>query len=428
MASNPNIIAKAEAILASAKKYQGNPAERTDLLKQADLLYSELEDPMDAMVRQWSSMNIAASMNLMVRLGALEKIPEEGSITATELGALINLEPSKVRLMRMLTATGIISLVGEDTYAHTAKSKAYLSGAAKDFFSLCMDLLFCYLTWPTYFKTHPASDLFDLRKTPYTYVYGHEGQTFYEVLSADQDRLSTFNKAMMQQEALLPTLGMFPFASLQEQVEAEPDRAFVVDIGGGRGQSLLLIQKETGLNFGTESRMVLQDRAPVLESIPQEALPGIEKMPYDFCTEQPVKSTSLASLPPYTLLPLLGRNENGPARTKTRLDAHIYFLRRILHNYQDDMCHTILSNIAAAMTSTSRLLIGEIVVPPRTQVGEDPSTYWMDMLMICIGGKERSEKEFTALLEGAGLALVRIWPYAVGHQAMIEARLKSAGV
>ncbi|CAL3965219.1 unnamed protein product [Diplocarpon coronariae] len=391
MASNPNIIAKAEAILASAKKYQGNPAERTDLLKQADLLYSELEDPMD--------MNIAASMNLMVRLGALEKIPEEGSITATELGALINLEPSViVRLMRMLTATGIISLVGEDTYAHTAKSKAYLSGAAKDFFSLCMDLLFCYLTWPTYFKTHPASDLFDLRKTPYTYVYGHEGQTFYEVLSADQDRLSTFNKAMMQQEALLPTLGMFPFASLQEQVEAEPDRAFVVDIGGGRGQSLLLIQKETGLNFGTESRMVLQDRAPVLESIPQEALPGIEKMPYDFCTEQPVKN------------------------------AHIYFLRRILHNYQDDMCHTILSNTAAAMTSTSRLLIGEIVVPPRTQVGEDPSTYWMDMLMICIGGKERSEKEFTALLEGAGLALVRIWPYAVGHQAMIEARLKSAGV
>ena len=98
---------------------------------------------------------------------------------------------------------------------------------------------------------------------------------------------------MMQQEASLPTLGMFPFTSLKEEVEAEPDRAFVVDIGGGRGQSLLLIQKETAALFGPSSKMVLQDRPQVLDTIPQELLPNIEKMPYDFYTEQPVKSKYL---------------------------------------------------------------------------------------------------------------------------------------
>jgi hypothetical protein len=101
-----------------------------------------------------------------------------------------------------------------------------------------------------------------------------------------------FNKAMMQQEASLPTLGMFPFSSLKQEVEAEPERAFVVDIGGGRGQSLLLIQQETSNGFGTNSKMILQDRPHVLDTIPQDLVPGIEKMPYDFYTEQPIKSKS----------------------------------------------------------------------------------------------------------------------------------------
>lgn len=101
------------------------------------------------------------------------------------------------------------------------------------------------------------------------------------------------------QEASLPNLGMFPFTSLKEEVEAEPERAFVVDIGGGRGQSLLLIQKETGSNgFGAGSKMILQDRPQVLDTIPRELLPGIEKMSYDFYTEQPVKS-----IPPLPLIP-----------------------------------------------------------------------------------------------------------------------------
>ncbi|KAK0118195.1 hypothetical protein ONS95_012499 [Cadophora gregata] len=395
MASADDIISKAEAILASAKKFKGDRAERHELMKQVDLLYLDLEDPMDAMLRQWSFMNTATSLNMMVKMGAFEKMPKEGSITATELGALINLEPSViVRLMRMLTSTGVIELTGEDTYAHTPKSRAYLDGAAMDFFNLCINMFGCYLTWPDYFKTRTPEELIDLRKTPYTFAYGREGQTFYEVLTADKDRFNMFNKAMMQQEASLPTLGMFPFASLKEEVEAEPDRAFVVDIGGGRGQSLLMIQKETAALFGASSKMVLQDRPQVLDTIPQELLPNIEKMPYDFYTEQPVKN------------------------------AHIYFLRRIIHNYQDNVCLTILKNIAAAMGPKSRLLIGEVIVPARTEIGEDLGTYWMDMVMISIGGKERSEKEFVALLEGAGLVLHKIWPYVVGNQAMIEARLK----
>ncbi|KAJ5052177.1 uncharacterized protein L3040_001936 [Drepanopeziza brunnea f. sp. 'multigermtubi'] len=190
------------------------------------------------------------------------------------------------------------------------------------------------LTWLEYLKTHTPEELIDLRKTAYTYAYGQEGQTFYEILHADAARFTVFNKAMMQQEASLPTLGMFPFSSLQPAVDAEPDR---LAAGADR--------RETGDSFGTGSRLVLQDRSFALDSVPQELLKGIEKCPYDFCTEQP----------------------NGG-------------------------CTTILTNIAAAMGPTSRLLITEAAIPARATPGEDLAPYCMDMLMISIGGKERAAR------------------------------------
>ena len=108
----------------------------------------------------------------------------------------------------------------------------------------------------------------------------------------------------------------------------------------------------------------------------------------------------------------------------TILDAHIYYLRRITHNYQDGVCIAILKRIAEAMGPKSRLLIAEIVVPDRTEIGEDMGTYNMDVVMLAIGGKERNEKEFKDLLEAAGLELAKIWTAAVGAQCVVEARLK----
>ncbi|EPE31358.1 S-adenosyl-L-methionine-dependent methyltransferase [Glarea lozoyensis ATCC 20868] len=390
-----DVVSKAEAILAAAKKYNGNRQERYELMKQLDLLYLELEDPVDALMRQWTFMNTSTSLDVMVKMGAFEKMPKQGSITAEELGKLIKLPTGiVVRLMRMLTGTGVVALTGEDTYAHTPKSMAYLEGAAVDFFNLCINMRACYFKWPEYFKTKSPEDLVDLRKTPYSFAYGREGLTFYEVLTENPERFNMFNKAMMQQEAGLPILGMFPFKSLEEQVKAEPDRAFMVDIGGGRGQALLAIANETGNVFGMNSKLILQDRPPVLDSVPQDLLPGVEKMPYDFYTEQPVKN------------------------------AHIYYYRRIMHNYQDDVCISILKQAVAAMGPTSRLLIADLVIPAQTEVGEDMSPYWMDMVMIAIGGKERSEKEFKQLLEDVGLEFVKVWREEGGGQAVVEGRLK----
>lgn len=82
----------------------------------------------------------------------------------------------------------------------------------------------------------------------------------------------------------MPVLGMYPFGEELVNLPDLDNRALIVDIGGGRGQSLLQIKEEWPELRG---RMVLQDRPMVLDSFPE--LPGIEKMPHDFFTEQPVK-------------------------------------------------------------------------------------------------------------------------------------------
>ena len=158
------------------------------------------------------------------------------------------------------------------------------------------------MTLPEYLKTRPAQDLLDIRKTPYACAYNMEGRTFYETLSANPEHLDTFNRSMSEPG---PDYGIFPFASLKAEVEAEPDRAFVVDIGGGKGQALLHIREETENVFGTAAKLILQERPDVLEQIKPEELVGIETMPYDFHTEQPVKGVYMLLLTCFVVLRLL---------------------------------------------------------------------------------------------------------------------------
>ncbi len=51
--------------------------------------------------------------------------------------------------------------------------------------------------------------------------------------------------------------------------------------------------------------------------------------------------------------------------------------------------------------------------------------YWMDYSMMMLTGKEKTAKQFSSILDAAGLELVKIWPFAFGAQAIVEAKLKS---
>ena len=257
---------------------------------------------------------------------------------------------------------------------------------------------------------HDVSSILDPNQSPFSWANDREGKNFYEVLLEFPDRLARFNRGMMTQEAQARILGIFPFTQVAKELDrTDPERAFIVDVAGGRGQSLVAIKGELDTIGGSElGKWILQERKAVLDSIPDDELPRIEKMPIDFFDPQPVKRESIYS-------------NHFPALTYTP-DAHIYYLRRIMHNWQDKEAIKILKHIADAMAPDSRLLIGEMVVPEHA--GVNKYVYMMDLCMLVIGGKERSETDFSKLVESAGLRLVKVWASKTGNQCLIECCLK----
>ena len=227
---------------------------------------------------------------MLIRIGAMHKLPSDGtSIKAADLAVAVNVDVTAIhRAMRVIVVQGIATETGPDEYTHNQLSLSLLPEAAGAFFLLCMDLSKAMGTLPEYFKTHAPEDLYDLTKSPFAFSVGKEGRSYYEVLNDDVDQRNIWNAALQMAEKNMPVRGMFPWASLKEQVEKEPERAFVVDIGGGRGQSLLAIQDDCPGAFG--GKLILQDLPIVIDSLKPEEIPNIEATVHDLFTPQPVKS------------------------------------------------------------------------------------------------------------------------------------------
>jgi hypothetical protein len=110
--------------------------------------------------------------------------------------------------------------------------------------------------------------------------------------------------------------------------------------------------------------------------------------------------------------------------TVPSLDTHIYYLRNVLHNHYDERSRTILRHIVDAMGPTSRVLLGEMILPSSQPAGTDPFPFFMDINMFMEGGLERSEEQFSSLLRSVGLKIDRVWTLAENPvQSTIEASL-----
>lgn len=109
----------------------------------------------------------------------------------------------------------------------------------------------------------------------------------------DPERRDLWNITLQNMAKNFPILGMFSFEKMKEQVMKSPERPYIVDVGGGRGQALLTIQEHCGDAFG--GRLILQDLCTVIDTLRPDDLRGIEPMVYDIFTEQPVKSMCSAA-------------------------------------------------------------------------------------------------------------------------------------
>lgn len=94
-------------------------------------------------------------------------------------------------------------------------------------------------------------------------------------------------------------------------------------------------------------------------------------------------------------------------------------LKFILHDWNDARCRTILTNIRSALGDGTLLVIERIV--PEIVSAADTDVIRGDLVMMSVGGKERTEAEYHKLLGEAGLRITRIVAID-GNFSAIEAR------
>jgi hypothetical protein len=101
--------------------------------------------------------------------------------------------------------------------------------------------------------------------------------------------------------------------------------------------------------------------------------------------------------------------------------ADAYVLKQILHDWDDERAVAILRSCRAAMAPSARLLVVERVLSEPVTPADAPSLL-ADLVMLAVtGGRERTEREFRALLGAAGMSVTSVTePLPLGYR-LIEA-------
>jgi O-methyltransferase domain len=226
-----------------------------------------------------------------------------------------------------------------------------------------------------YLQIFGKKDIATYTQTPHSWANDKLGSTFWEVLNSEPGRVHRFARGLSLFDNIHPVVGIYPFEE-KHQAANSPDRVLAVDMGGGRGRAMLALRKGCPSLTG---KLVLQDRKEVISTIAAEdLLPSIEKMEHDFFTPQPVHG------------------------------AQIYYIRRVFHDWLDPEARKILTNIIPAMAPDSRILISDMALPEPV-TAEDAHAVWLDLMMMTIGGKERTKRDWEALVQSAGLKIVKFW-------------------
>ena len=190
--------------------------------------------------------------------------------------------------------------------------------------------------------------------------------------------------------------GMVSFVTTHDKfiVESYPFAQFstVVDIGGGEGKLLAAL-----LAANARMKGVLFEQASVIEK-----------------ARTRIADAGLSARCELIAGDFFGTLPRG---------GDVYLLSRVLHDWDDGRAITILRRCRAALSSTARLLLVERVVP--ASVKPTPSMQAIAVsdlhMMVMNGGLERTEAQYRALLDAAGLELSRVTP-AGTVMSIIEAR------
>jgi hypothetical protein len=318
-------------------------------------------EAIETLFRMHMGMVQSACLYAAARLEIPDKL-ETGEKSASELAETTGVDTAMLyRIMRYLASLGVFEEKPGQRFALTPLSEMLRKNVPGSFhpftifntenvFEIAMELV-------------PA-----LQDSAIPFVKKH-GKHPFEIMLSDPDSAAFLERAWQgvhgpETDAVLDA---WDFSDVQK----------LADIGGGHGDMVVAFLERDATRSGaifdlpgvTAQARSRIDAAGLSERC--EAVGG------DFFSEIPVK-------------------------------ADTYFLRHILHDWNDEECRTILRNIAAQCEPGARVLIAECVIR-EPNVPDSGKILDMEMLLY-LSGKERTEDEYRALLEETGFDFIGITP------------------
>jgi hypothetical protein len=316
---------------------------------------------------QAQCVRVAADLDLPAHLGA-------GPATSAQLAAACGVhEPSLRRLLRTLTAMCVLAADDNDRYTLTTLGQALATLGPWAQFS-CSD--------PGWSAWSALGHSIRTGQPAFTHVHGMDSWDYH---ATHPDTRARFQAAMAA-----TTTGTTAAIAASYDFSAYP---VIADVGGGRGTLLAQI-----LSRYPSVRGVLADLPPVIEQA-RPALAAARVL--DRCDLHP--GDFFASLPP----------------------ADAYLLKSVLHDWTDDEALEILASCRDASHPASRLVIIERVLPDHVTPADLEALLADLNMLVLLGGKERTVREFTDLLDGAGYRLDQVIP-TLTEFSIIEAALTDA--
>jgi hypothetical protein len=301
-------------------------------------------------VAYWASR----CLHVVAELGIADLLGDEPQ-TAQALAKSKGLNAQALhRVLRSLANHGIFVHDGEH-FAHNEASRILRSDTPGSMRSLAR-MMGLKMHWDGYRELDVAvrtgqpaiSAVVDGGLFGYLRAHPEEGQVFHEAMAG---------KSFAQ---IGPILEVYDFSGLQT----------IGDIGGGLGHLLSAV-----LARAPQARGVLFDLPQVIERARANPNPRIHYVGGDFFKNP---------IPP--------------------CDA--YMMMTVLHDWSDEECIAILKNIKSTAPPDAKVLILEGVVQPDAR-----NSFLLDLdieMLVMTTGRERTRKEWDAVICGAGMQLARV--------------------
>jgi hypothetical protein len=268
--------------------------------------------------------------------------------------------PSLYRVMRVLAGMGVFKEEPGKRFALTQAGELLKSDAPGS-------LRYFAMMFGDEWTTRAYEHFTDCLRTGQDGVSQAYGKHVFDLLAERPDQLDTFQAAMTSSSTMAgkAVTDAYDFAGIER----------LADVGGGHGALLAsILRRYPGMQG------VLFDRPEIVAGVPEDQFAGCE-----------------------------GRVtiEAGSFFERVPDGCDAYIMKHIIHDWGDEQCRTILGLMRAKLPPQGKVLVCDMVVSG--EPGPTPAKMLdIEMLVMTVGGKERTPEEFAELFASSGLRLNRI--------------------